>query len=307
MDGVLLVDKSRGPTSHDVVARLRRILGQRSIGHAGTLDPMATGLLVIGLGEGTKLLTALTDDDKGYEATLELGRATDTLDAEGQVLATAEVPPGLDVASVQRAADTFIGPHRQVAPAYSAIKRDGVPLHERARRGEVIELPVRDVVLRRVVVHSVEGASIRFSLRCAKGFYVRSFARDLAEHLGTVGHLTALRRTSSGALDVANAVSYEALLGPAGRELATGATLTLVQACAGLPTAVLSETGLVDAKHGRPVRRTDVVAGTLELGSRIALLTTEPRLVALATVEAEHLRIARGFNDTAVATKSADS
>lgn len=298
MDGVLLVDKSRGPTSHDVVARLRRILGQRTIGHAGTLDPMATGLLVIGLGEGTKLLTALTDDDKAYEATLRLGIATDTLDAEGQVVATCDVPRGLDRDAVQRVADGFLGPHAQVAPAYSAIKRGGVPLHERARRGEEIELPVRDVVLHEVVVHEVTDGDVRLSLRCAKGFYVRSFARDLAERLGTVGHLVALRRTASGTLRIEDAVAYDALLAPGGRELAVAGMRSLVQACAGLPQVVLGEGPRADATHGRPVRRSDVVVPDLPLGTRVALLSPRPSLVALATVEADVLRIARGFNDS---------
>ncbi len=299
MDGVLLVDKPRGPTSHDVVHRLRRVLGQRTIGHAGTLDPMATGLLVIGLGEATKLLAALTDDDKGYVATLRLGTATDTLDAEGAVVATADVPAALELATVQAAADGFLGPHRQRAPAFSAIKRDGVALHELARRGEVVDAPMRDVTLHAVRVLGVDGVDVRFELRSGKGFYVRSFARDLAERLGTVGHLVALRRTVSGGMRIEDAVSFDDLLAPGGRAAAQAGMRTLVQACAGLPKAYLTPRGLEDARHGRPVRIEDVesLADTLGPGTRVALLSREPKLIALATAEPGRFRIARGFND----------
>ncbi len=208
MDGILLVDKAKGPTSHDVVARVRRALSQRSVGHAGTLDPMATGLLVIGLGEGTKLLAALTDDDKAYEARIELGTSTDTLDAEGTVTETAAVPT-FDRATVERAVLDFVGTHLQVAPAYSAIKRDGRPLYELARRGEVVDAPTREVVLRTVAVGEISDRFIDIRMECGKGFYVRSFARDLAAALGTLGHLSALRRLASGGHRVNDALAYD--------------------------------------------------------------------------------------------------
>lgn len=295
IDGILLVDKSRGPTSHDVVAKVRRALRQRSVGHAGTLDPMATGLLVIGVGEGTKLLAALTDDDKAYEATLKLGVETDTLDAEGKVVAEAEVSV-LDVATVQTAADSFLGAHDQIAPVYSAIKRDGRSLHELARKGEAVEAPSRQVMLRSVVVHTVSGDEVTLSLECGKGFYVRSFARDLAAKLGTLAHLTALRRTKSGGHAVHGALPFVALLGADAPELARARVVSMVDGVGTLPVVVLADRGLVDARHGRPVRVEDApTSETFEEGRRVALVTDDRKLVALAHRDGAVVRIDRGF------------
>ncbi|MBW2404697.1 MAG: tRNA pseudouridine(55) synthase TruB, partial [Deltaproteobacteria bacterium] len=146
MNGLLIVDKPAGCTSHDVVRRVRKALGQRSVGHAGTLDPLATGVLVVAVGEGTKLVSHLQSDDKRYEVTIALGAETDSLDADGEVTETAKVPP-LDSAMVERALLPFIGRHRQEAPKLSAIKLGGTPLHRRVRRGEDVEAPVREVEL----------------------------------------------------------------------------------------------------------------------------------------------------------------
>lgn len=295
VDGILLVDKTNGPTSHDVVGRLRRLLRTRAIGHAGTLDPMATGLLVIGVGEGTKLLAALTDDDKAYEATIRLGIATDTLDAQGTETASAPIPE-IDVARVEAAVAAFLGVHDQVAPVYSAIKRDGETLHARARRGEVVEAPVREVVLREAKVLEVTGDSIRIVLDCGKGFYVRSFARDLAEALGTVGHLTSLRRTRSGGHSVERAIDFGRLVGDEGAELARGAIRSMVDSLGTVPAFVLDEDGLVDAACGRPVARSAATGPEdFDVRARVALVTADGALVALARAEDDHFRVERGF------------
>lgn len=295
MDGILLVDKAKGPTSHDVVARVRRALSQRSVGHAGTLDPMATGLLVIGLGEGTKLLAALTDDDKAYEARIELGTSTDTLDAEGTVTETAAVPT-FDRATVERAVLDFVGTHLQVAPAYSAIKRDGRPLYELARRGEVVDAPTREVVLRTVAVGEISDRFIDIRMECGKGFYVRSFARDLAAALGTLGHLSALRRLASGGHRVNDALAYDDMLGEGARERVSARVRSLADGLGTVPSLTISERGLLDARHGRPVGIGDVPgAELLEDDRRVALLTHDRRLVALVRRDGDCLRIARGF------------
>jgi|LNFM01.1.fsa_nt_gb tRNA pseudouridine55 synthase len=203
--GVLIVDKPGGCTSHDVVAWARRAFSTREVGHAGTLDPMATGVLVVLIGEATKLSTWVTSEDKSYEAELCFGRETDTLDADGVV--TRELAaPLLDRASVEAAARSMLGAISQTPPAVSAIKVGGVAAHERVRRGEVVELPPREVVLRDVEITEVEGDRARMALSVSKGFYVRSFARDLAAKLGTVAHLTALRRTRSGVFSLSNAL-----------------------------------------------------------------------------------------------------
>lgn len=279
--GVLVVDKPAGMTSHDVVARVRRALRTRAVGHAGTLDPAATGVLVVAVGEATKLVPWLTAADKSYTATIRLGVATDSLDADGTIVAS-ETPPTLDRETVQRAADAFLGPHRQQAPAVSAIKVDGVRLHARARRGEVVEPPFRDVELHEVAIDAVEGADVHASLRCGKGFYVRSFARDLASRLGTVGHLTALRRTASGRFELVDACRLE--------EVAQDRLLPLVDATARvLPTLEIDAEQAADARCGRRLR--GLPAGELailESGRLVAIVRPDPAEPALH-------RVARGF------------
>lgn len=277
--GVLVVDKPPGMTSHDVVARARRALMTRAVGHAGTLDPMATGVLVLAIGEATKLVPWLTASDKTYEATVQLGVATDSLDADG-VEVGREPIPDLSLALVDSAARSFLGPHVQQAPAVSAIKVDGVRLHARARRGEAVEPPHRDVVLHEVEILAVRADAFDLWLRCAKGFYVRSFARDLARRLGTVGHLSALRRTMSGHFEVMQAL-------PAS-EIARDRLLPLVDAVRQLlPTCELDETQAADARCGRRILG-------LEVEGDVALLY-QGHLVAVARAEEGAFRVVRGF------------
>jgi len=298
--GVLVVDKPLGPTSHDVVARARRALRTREIGHAGTLDPMATGVLVLAVGEATKLVPYLTADDKRYEARLALGATTSSLDAQGEVTETAPVPP-LDLVAVQRAAEAFLGEHDQEAPIVSAIKVDGEALHRRARRGEKVEAPVRRVVLHAVTVTAIEGAELVFELHAGKGFYVRSFGRDLARALGTVGHLVALRRTASGRFRIEDAVPFEAFakVDDASREALVGRLLPLGEAVAALPRVTLTERGAKDAFHGRPILLAEGVAegaASLVPGRAAALFAPDGSLLAIGELrDASSLRVVRGF------------
>jgi tRNA pseudouridine55 synthase len=209
--GVLVVDKPAGCTSHDVVSWARRVFSTREVGHAGTLDPMATGVLVVLIGEATKLSSWVTSEDKDYEAELAWGVETDSLDADGAVTRVVEgATPTVERAAIE--AEAMVGAMAQVPPVVSAIKVGGVASHERARRGEAVELAARDVLLRAVRVTPSERADrARVALSVSKGFYVRSFARDLAARLGTVAHLTALRRTRSGAFTVDEAVDGASL------------------------------------------------------------------------------------------------
>ncbi len=245
--GIVVVDKPPAMTSHDVVARARRIFGTHAIGHAGTLDPMATGVLVLAIGEATKLVPYLTADDKAYEATLRLGVETTSGDADGQVTRELAVDPSLlaeldrdrvasarlrDALSIERARTL------QVPPAVSAIKVDGVAAHARVRRGEALELPAREVAVRSLVALGVRvgetECSVDVSIACAKGYYVRAFARDLARSLSTVGHLTALRRTRSGGFTLAMASRLDAL--------GEAPVVPIAEAaCRALPTAVLAD------------------------------------------------------------------
>ena len=208
--GLLLVDKPRGITSHGAVSLARRALGTRTIGHGGTLDPMATGLLVFGVGEGTKLLAMLGGQDKTYRAALKLGQSTHTWDADSDVVAEASVPL-LALSDIEQAARRFVGTYMQRAPAVSAIKRGGEALYKKVRRGEHVEAPLREVTVRELRIESYDDGVIHLWVRCAKGFYVRSLGQELAAALGTLGHLCALRREQSGDFSVDDAVAPEVL------------------------------------------------------------------------------------------------
>jgi len=208
MEGILLVDKPRDHTSHDVVARLRGKLKMKRIGHAGTLDPMATGLLVILVGKATKVSQYLVGLDKEYEGTIELGKVTDTQDADGEVMETRPVPPLTD-ADVLTAVKTFLGDQYQMPPMYSAIKIAGVPLYKSARKGEEIEREPRFIRVMSWDVLRFATPQIDFRLSCTKGTYVRTLAHDLGAKLGCGAHLSALRRTATDKFKVGQALTLE--------------------------------------------------------------------------------------------------
>lgn len=205
--GIVVVDKPGGMTSHDVVARIRRILGTRRVGHAGTLDPMATGVLVVGVGRATRLLGYLAAADKDYVATVRLGATTRTDDAEGDVLTVADPAAlaGITDDQIRAAAATFLGTIQQRPSAVSAIKVDGRRAHERVRAGEDVELAPRTVRVDRLDVGAIRRPSgaidVDIEVTCSTGTYVRALARDLGERLGVGGHLTLLRRTRVGPFD----------------------------------------------------------------------------------------------------------
>lgn len=202
--GVLLVDKPKGPTSHDVVARVRRHYGQPQVGHTGTLDPMATGLMVVTLGKATRLAQFLEATEKTYLGTITLGVSTTTYDAEGEVVETAPVLE-LTVEQVEAAARGLVGELQQEVPAFSAVKVGGERLYAKARRQEEVELPVRTVVIHRLEVLRVEGAEVDVEVTVSKGTYIRSLAVQLGAALGLPAHLSALRRTGVGPYRVGDA------------------------------------------------------------------------------------------------------
>jgi tRNA pseudouridine55 synthase len=214
--GVLLVDKPAGPTSHDVVLRVRRALRTGSAGHAGTLDPAATGLLVVCLGDALKLQRWLADGDKAYEATVAFGAATDTEDATGEVTERGDAT-GLTEAAVRAALPALTGEIRQVPPMYSAVRVGGRRLHEVARAGETLEREPRTVLVHELLLHGLGPTGpdglrqAQLTVRCGKGTYVRTLAADLGAALGVPAHLRALRRTASGAFEVGAALALEAV------------------------------------------------------------------------------------------------
>ena len=211
-EGVLLVDKPAGPTSHDVVAAARRGLHAAKVGHAGTLDPFATGLLVLGLGRSTRLLEYLSGLDKEYDATARLGRGTDTHDPDGRVVAEDDRWTLLPSDRIEAAARGLVGSLRLSPPVFSAVKVQGTPAHRRVRRGEDVRLPPRPCTIHAMQVTGVALPEVRFRVSCSSGAYVRSLAVELGARLGTACHLTALRRTRTGKLLVRNAASLASLL-----------------------------------------------------------------------------------------------
>ena len=210
IDGVLLVDKAGGMTSHDVVAIARRTLGTKKIGHCGTLDPLATGLLILTLGRGTKIQDLLMAEDKEYVGTLKLGENTDSQDADGQITETRPVP-GLSREQIDAAFAKFKGDFYQMPPMVSAIKKDGVPLYKLARQGKTVEREPRFVHVYAQELLDVRLPEIDFRVVCSKGFYVRTYAFDIGQDLGCGAHLKSLRRTKSGKFSVENSVSADVL------------------------------------------------------------------------------------------------
>lgn len=300
--GLVVIDKPEGPTSHDVVGRARRALGTRKVGHAGTLDPLASGVLVVLVGEATKLGPYVTAHEKRYTARVVFGLATDTLDREGTPTARAEIPAwlrdeldallaGRPAPRLDAALDAELARRAQTPPAYSAIKVDGTPSYARARAGAAIELADRSVELKRI---SVLGADARaelpfvdLDLVVSKGYYVRSLARDLGAQLGLPSHLGALRRTESGPFHLDAAVPLAALRPEALIPLAQAARL-------GLPAGTLHAEGAIKARQGKRLDETDFLH-LPPSGEPSAWLDPEGELVAVGTRSEEGFLLHRGF------------
>jgi len=282
--GVMVVDKPAGPTSHDVVDRVRRALDIRKAGHTGTLDPFATGLLPVCLGKATRLARFLTGTDKTYRATVRLGFATSTDDLTGEP----GPPRASDVPAdaLEEACRTLTGPLMQMAPAFSAKWVKGRRAYDLARVGIETPRPVSPVIVHALTVLGHEGDRIEIEVRCSAGTYVRALARDLGEALGTGGHLVALRRTVSGPFTMSDAVAWDEI-GPAARM--TGMPHLLPD----LPALTVTAPGLMALRHGRPLDRGLVAAGFPEppLPARMRVLDEAGNLIALA--------VPRGFDPPA--------
>lgn len=269
--GLVVVDKPSGMTSHDVVGRLRRILRTRKIGHAGTLDPMATGVLVCGVGRGTKLLGHLALDTKAYTATIRLGAATSTDDAEGEVLTTADAS-GVDDAAIAAGMAALTGAIEQVPSSVSAIKVEGKRAYALVRAGEEVVLPARPVTVSQFALLARRGPDLDVDVECTSGTYVRALARDLGAGLGVGGHLTALRRTRVGPFTLEHARTLE--------ELEADPTLSLdldAAVATAFPRRDVDVDLATDLSHGRPLPATGLngVYGVFAPGGRVLALVRE--------------------------------
>lgn len=290
--GILLVDKPTGMTSHDVVARTRRALGTRKVGHAGTLDPMATGLLLLGIDSSTRLLTYLVGLGKEYTATIRLGVATDTDDAEGSVIATTDAG-SVTRTRIDAGIAALTGEVSQVPSSYSAVKVEGRRAYDRARAGEDVVLAPRTVTITRfdVLDERREAGVIDLAVvvACSSGTYVRALARDLGAALGVGGHLTALRRTSIGGFAVTDAVQLEAIDAASVHPPAEIAAQLF-------PTATLDAVQATDLTHGKRVR--------LEVADApvVAAVTSDGRLAGLVSVTDGSARVLVNFPTDEVLT-----
>ena len=260
MDGALLLDKAVGLSSNRALQDTRRLLGAKKAGHAGTLDPLASGLLLLLFGEATKFAGPLLESDKEYVATVKLGERTDTGDAEGALLEAR--PVNATRADVMAVLGRFRGPIEQVPPMHSALKRDGVPLYKLARKGRSVERAARRVQIHELELVRYARPLAELRVRCSKGTYIRTLAEDIGAALGTLAHLAALRRVASGRFRVADAVTVEALRAmahPAERLLPLGALL------ADLPATELDAASEARLRNGQPLKISGLQAGTRAL------------------------------------------
>jgi len=298
LDGFLVVDKPSGMTSHDVVSILRRTLRQKKIGHTGTLDPFATGVLPIALGEGTKAIPFLDESFKEYQAVMRLGVSTDTLDFTGQVIAErdwSQVTPDKVSGIVPR----FIGSLLQTPPMFSALKRNGVPLYKLARNGETVVREPRRIEIRSLHIDRIDLPYVAFTVSCSRGTYVRTLADDLGEALGTGAHLTELHRVASGSFTLPSAKSLDEITLSAGSIAETG-LVTLREALSHLPELHVGEAAFHRLRNGIAPSLSDI-EGSPGMLSKSGLLKIIFRndLAAVCSPpssETGKLRLERVFN-----------
>jgi len=281
---ILPVDKPEGPTSFDVVALARRASGERRVGHTGTLDPFASGLLLVLGGPATKLCPFLLDEEKEYEGVLRLGTRTDTGDPTGRVIDERALPTGLTIDDLQRAASRFVGRIRQAAPAFSAVKVGGERLYHRARRGLEVKAPEREIDVHAFEIRAYDPPRASFAVRCGRGTYIRRLAEDLGEALGSCASLETLRRTRIGRFIAAGAIGGEELR-TISRDDLLARVLPAEDALAGWPSGTLDAEGARRVRHGLAIDR-DAVRGSGPDEGRLVLIGPDGGLVAVAEARA---------------------
>lgn len=290
--GWIILDKPYGLGSTQAVAVVKRCLREAGlpkvkIGHGGTLDPLATGVLPIALGEATKLAGRMLDSDKAYDFCVKFGAETDTLDAEGQVIATSDAQP--TAAEIEAILPRFTGPIEQMPPAYSALKVDGRRAYDLARAGEAVELQTRAVTIHALTLLSCDAESATFSATVSKGTYIRSLARDIAHALGTVGHVTMLRRTKAGPFALESAISLDKLNEAAKGRIIAQHVLPLTVGLDDIPALSVTPAEALALKQGK-----QLLGGPRKQGLMLALEGETP--IALVEGLGPEIRVVRGFN-----------
>ena len=279
MNGVLIIDKPQGKTSFDIVRQVRRLCKTRRVGHAGTLDPLATGVLPVAVGWATRLVEYMMAGDKTYQATLKLGAATDTQDSEGEILEEKEWQH-VDRSALDKAVAGFIGEIDQLPPMYSALKKDGKPLYQLARQGVEVERQPRSLRIDSLVIDDFAPPLVTFTVRCSKGTYVRTLCHDIGQKLNSAAHMTALRRLSCGHFDTSASHTLDELqdLVEQGRPLPF---LTHAEVLADWPALVVSGEVLGRLQDGVAPDMAGLDVSALSAGDRVCFLA-EDNLVAVA-------------------------
>ncbi|MBC7262413.1 MAG: tRNA pseudouridine(55) synthase TruB [Chloroflexi bacterium] len=280
--GILNINKPRGVTSHDVVARVRKITGQRKVGHAGTLDPLATGVLLLCLGQATRVAEYLAASDKVYRTRLRLGISTDTYDAEGQITSQSKVAVSRD--QVEQALQAFTGIQEQMPPMYSAIKRDGIPLYRLARRGQVVPRQMRKVEIHDIHLLIWEPPELEIEISCSKGTYIRSLVHDIGQRLGCGAHLMTLTRIASGQFRVEDAITLEELEQACARGTVVSLLHPLDMALQSFPAVTVDLATERRIVSGQRVRLSNAIEGTL-----CRAYAADGRLLALLRLDREGL------------------
>lgn len=270
MDGILNINKPIGITSHDVVARIRKLLKQKRVGHAGTLDPAASGVLPICIGQGTRIAEYLSESGKAYQAEIVFGVVTDTYDGEGTIVRIADVPD-LTMLQISEVLQHFLGPQMQMPPRYSAIKIQGQPAYKRVRSGEDISLAARPVVIRDLHILAWDTPRLTLAVECSKGTYIRSLAYDLGEQLGCGAHLGALVRTRSGPFSLSESSTLEQLADALALDTIQEFLFPIDSALQQYPALVLDEATIERVLHGNAfrydiARENMAITGPNELG-----------------------------------------
>lgn len=292
MHGLLLIDKPAGVTSHDVVRQVRRICKTRKVGHAGTLDPLATGVLPVAVGDGTKILQFLFADSKSYRASFRLGISTDTLDAEGQVLQETELPADCEQL-LEPVLSRFRGRIEQVPPMYSALKKDGVPLYKLARQGTTVDRAPRPVCIDRLELLQVSLPDVTIEVDCSKGTYIRSLVNDIGDALGCGAHLTELRRLRSGNFCLDSCLSLGRLQ-QAVAEQGASALLGLDAALEHYPAVQVTGNAIRALKNGVPPELENTISSVALVAGELVRLQVEGALAAIARYAPKRLQEKRG-------------
>ncbi len=292
LHGWIILDKPLGLGSTQAVSAVKRLLREvgepkTKVGHGGTLDPLASGVLPIALGEATKLAGRMLDATKAYDFTVKFGEETETLDGEGEVIATSDVRPTLEL--IEAVLPRFTGQIEQVPPAYSALKIGGKAAYARARAGEELEMKPRIVTVQSLRVFAEEGEEVMLEATVSKGTYIRSLARDIARALGTVGHVTMLRRTRAGPFSLEQAISLDFLTEAAKARQLDGAVVPLQAALDDIPALPVTPGQASMLRHGQQLAGFPAPPG-------LALATEDGRPVALVEASADGLKVVRGFN-----------